>query len=115
MYFPYPRLNALCQHSMQKENISESPEKSCKLMESLETTSFACNTGEELRRLNSSVPKLVQKRFPTCCVPCEYSLISKLCYEPTWTSTFPLCTPISNTNFSCQSFVLQHIKGKNGI
>jgi len=97
--FPYPGINALCEHSIRKENPSESSQKHCKSMGCLETTSFACNTAEELSRFNTSVPKLVEKIFPTNSVPCEQSLRGQFYSETAWTSTSPLCaiasTPIS--------------------
>lgn len=86
----------MCQHSIRKENLSECPQNNSKPMESLEATYFACNRAEDLRRLNSSVPKLVEKRFPTSCVHCEQSLRSQFYSEPRWTSTSPFCA-VGNT------------------
>jgi hypothetical protein len=100
LYFPYSEPNTLFQHSIRKENISECPQNNCKQMGCPETTSFACNTAEDLRILNSSVPKLVGKRFRTSCVPCEQSLRGQFYSEPTWTSTLPFYNPIANTLIS---------------
>eukprot|EP01018_Ginkgo_biloba_P023657 Gb_18157 [translate_table: standard] len=96
----------ICQQPRGNSNISENPQNNFEAAQSLETkTPSTSHSTDNVRKLNSSVPPLVENRFPTNYVP-PRQYLSDQCYsKQIWNSIPAFCTPIANTLMSPASYL----------